>query len=94
MLATRQKHIAARTSESPVAVIALATTEQAVGVIAIDELLVQKEGLTAVDHELFNLLSVHAATALLSGLLRDHVLSGGGQQEAEALSISHARKLL
>lgn len=75
---------------APVAVVPLATPDQIVGVIVIDELLVQKPQLSAVDHELFNLLSVHAATALLAGLLRDHV----GPQEAQALSIAHARKLL
>jgi hypothetical protein len=74
----------------PVAIVPLATAEHIVGALVINELLVQKPQLTAVDHELFNLLSVHAATALLSGLLRDAV----GTRESEALSIEHARKLL
>lgn len=77
--------------EGPLAVIPLATVDQLVGAIVIDKLLVQKEGFTAVDNELFNLLSVHAATALLSGLLRDQVGERGAN---EALSIDHAHKLL
>jgi hypothetical protein len=87
----KQRYISENTSESPLAVIPLATIEVNVGAIVIDKLLVQKEGFTAVDHELFNLLSVHAATALLSGLMRNHV---GDKGAAEALSIGHARRLL
>jgi hypothetical protein len=52
---------------------------------------VQKEGFTAVDNELFNLLSVHAATALLAGLLRDQV---GERGAVQALTVGHARSLL
>ncbi len=57
--------------DNPLAVIPLATVESLVGAIAIERLLVQKDGLSPVDHELFNLLGVHAATALASALLRE-----------------------
>lgn len=90
----RERHIAetaAARADGPLAVIPLATLDQLVGAIVIEGLLVQKEGFTAVDNELFNLLSVHAATALLSGLLRDQV---GDRGANEALSIDHAQKLL
>ena len=87
----RQRYVAENNAQTPLAVIPLATVENIVGAIVIDKLLVQKEGFTAVDNELFNLLSVHAATALLSGLLRDQV---GERGAAEALTIGHARKLL
>ena len=86
----RQRYVAENTSTTPLAVVPLATMENTVGAIVIEKLLVQKEGFTAVDNELFNLLSVHAATALLSGLLRNQVGEKGAQ---EALSIAHARKL-
>ncbi len=87
----RQRFVADNPAHSPLAVIPLATVENVVGAIVIEKLLVQKEGFTAVDNELFNLLSVHAATALLSGLLRDQVGETGA---AQALTITHARKLL
>ena len=87
----RQRYVAERTDSSPLAVVPLATVENIVGSIVIEKLLVQKDGFTAVDNELFNLLSVHAATALLSGLLRDQVGETGATQ---ALSIGHAKKLL
>jgi len=87
----RSRYVAELTSPGPLAVIPLATVENVVGAIVIEKLLVQKEGFTAVDNELFNLLSVHAATALLSGLLRDQV---GEKDAAQALTIAHARKLL
>ncbi len=80
-----------RAPDGPLALIPLYTAEEIVGAIAIDELLVQKEALTAIDNELFNVLSVHGATAMLAGLLRDHV---GNQAGARALSVDHARKLL
>jgi polyhydroxyalkanoate synthesis regulator phasin len=82
---------AAARGDGPLAVVPLATLENIVGAISIEKLLVQKEGFNAVDNELFNLLSVHAATALLSGLLRDQV---GDRGATEALTIGHARKLL
>jgi hypothetical protein len=90
--ATREKQrYVAEGQANPLAVIPLSTVETVVGAIVIEKLLVQKEGFTAVDNELFNLLSVHAATALLSGLLRNQV---GDKGAAEALAIAHARKLL
>jgi len=87
----RQRFVAELSAPPPLAVIPLATVENVVGAIVIEKLLVQKEGFTAVDNELFNLLSVHAATALLSGLLRDQV---GEKGAAQALTIAHAKKLL
>lgn len=75
----------------PLAIVPLATVETIVGAIVIDKLLVQKEGFTAVDNELFNLLSVHAATALLSSLLREQT---GERGTSQALSITTANRLL
>lgn len=87
----RQRFVAEGRSEAgPLAVVPLATVENIVGAIVIDKLLVQKEGFTAVDNELFNLLSVHAATALLSSLLREQM----GDKASSALSIATARRLL
>jgi hypothetical protein len=77
--------------KAPLAVIPLATVETLVGVIVIDQLLVQKGAFTPVDHELFTLLGVHAATSLLSALIREHV---GEEATKEALSIARARALL
>lgn len=90
-LAERQRHVAANLKTGPLAVVPLATNESLVGAIVIDRLLVQKDGFTAVDNELFNLLSVHAATALLAGLLRDQVGERGATQ---AVTVDHARRLL
>ena len=73
----------------PVAVVPLATAESLVGAIVIDRLLVQKDALSPVDFELFNLLGVHAATALSSALLREQAGT-----DAQALSIVRARALL
>lgn len=53
----------------PLAVIPLKIKEQVIGVLAIFKLLVQKDGFTPVDHELFSLLAGHAATALFSARL-------------------------
>lgn len=89
----RQRFVAEGRTElagGPLAVVPLATVETVVGAIVIDKLLVQKEGFTAVDNELFNLLSVHAATALLSSLLREQM----GEKASTALSITTARRLL
>lgn len=90
-LAQRQRYVAESLKGAPLAVVPLATNESMVGAIVIDKLLVQKQGFTAVDNELFNLLSVHAATALLAGLLRDQVGDSGAIQ---AVSVAHARRLL
>lgn len=86
----RQRYVADGRTDGPLAVVPLATVENVVGAIVIDKLLVQKDGFTAVDNELFNLLSVHAATALLSSLLREQV----GDKASTALSITTARRLL
>jgi GAF domain len=76
--ANRQRHIATTPQPGePVAIIPLATLEGLVGAIVIDELLMQKTTLQPIDHELFNLLGAHAATALLSALLRDRAGPSG-----------------
>lgn len=53
----------------PMVVIPLHIQKQPIGVIAIFSLLQQKEGFTALDHELFNLLGGHAATSLFAARL-------------------------
>lgn len=53
----------------PMVVIPLRIQQQPVGAIAIASLLQQKEGFTALDRELFDLLGGHAATALFSARL-------------------------
>jgi len=53
----------------PIVVIPLQIQKQPMGGIAIFSLLQQKEGFTALDHELFNLLGGHAATALFASRL-------------------------
>ncbi len=75
----------------PRAIVPLATLEAKVGALVIDELLVQKESFTNVDHELFTLLGAHGATALIGGLLRERV---GAEGQAGVLDISQAKKLL
>ena len=88
---TKERYIrdAAAPHTGPVAVVPLATVESLIGVIVIDKLLVQKSELSAVDFELFNLLGVHAATALSSSLLREQAGS-----EGQTLQVSRARTLL
>lgn len=76
-------------SDGPVAVVPLATVESLIGVIIIEKLLVQKPELSPVDFELFNLLGVHAATALSSALLREQAAP-----ESQVLLVSRARALL
>jgi hypothetical protein len=75
----------------PLAVIPLATLEEIVGAIVVDKLLVQKNGFSAVDHELFTLLGAHAATALLSALIRSRM---GDEAVQNALTLTHAKELL
>lgn len=86
---TKERYVRDAGSQGPVAVVPLATAESLVGAIVIDRLLVQKNELSAVDFELFNLLGVHAATALSSALLREQAGT-----DAQALSIVRARALL
>ncbi len=54
---------------TPIVCIPLRVQEQPVGAIVIHRLLAQKDGFTALDHELFTLLAGHAATALFSARL-------------------------
>lgn len=53
----------------PIACIPLKIKERCIGAIAIFRLFVQKEGFSALDHELFTLLAGHAATAIFSAKL-------------------------
>lgn len=78
-------------ASGPRAVVPLVSAEMIVGALVIDELLAHKAGFTRVDHELMKLLSVHAATALLSSLLREQLGEGSAHK---ALSIATARRLL
>ena len=88
---TKERYVrdAAAPDKGPVAVVPLATVESLIGAIVIDKLLVQKAELSAVDFELFNLLGVHAATALSSALLREQAGS-----DVQTLQVDRARKLL
>ena len=53
----------------PIVCIPLEVQKQPIGAIAVFSLLVQKEGFSALDHELFTLLGGHAATSILAGQL-------------------------
>lgn len=87
---TKERYVrAASLTTGPVAVIPMSTVESLVGAIVVERLLVQKDGLTAVDFELFNLLGVHAATALASALMREQAGA-----EARVISVARARELL
>lgn len=59
----------ARGADEPMVIIPLHIQRQPIGAIAIFSLLQQKEGFTSLDHELFNLLGAHAATALFAARL-------------------------
>jgi GAF domain-containing protein len=53
----------------PIVCIPLAIQKRPIGAIAIYSLLQQKNGFTALDHELFTLLGGHAATAIFAARL-------------------------
>jgi hypothetical protein len=53
----------------PIVAIPLRVNDRPIGAIAIFELLVQKDGLSPLDHELFTLLAGHAATAIFAAQL-------------------------
>lgn len=53
----------------PIVCIPLSVQQRTIGAITIYRLLAQKEGFTALDHELFNLLAGHAATAIFAARL-------------------------
>jgi transcriptional regulator with GAF, ATPase, and Fis domain len=59
----------ARDPERPLVCIPLCIEQQAIGAIAIFGLLQQKQGFTALDQELFNVLAGHAATAIFAARL-------------------------
>ncbi len=86
---TKERYVRESGSDGPVAVVPLATVESLIGAIVIDKLLVQKSELSPVDYELFNLLGVHAATALSSALLREQA-----GPDTQVLQVSRARALL
>ena len=58
--------------DSPAACLPMRIEERAVGVVAVYELLPQKERFVAVDFELFKMLAAHAATALVGAVLYAH----------------------
>ncbi len=60
---------AAREPAQPLVCIPLAIQKRPIGAIAIYSLLQQKNGFTALDHELFTLLGGHAATAIFAAQL-------------------------
>ena len=53
----------------PIVVIPLQIQKRPIGAIAIFSLLQQKDGFSALDHELFNVLGGHAATAIFAARL-------------------------
>ena len=55
--------------DRPIVCIPLTVQERPIGLIAIFDLLQQKEGFTALDHELFSVLGGHASTALFAARL-------------------------
>lgn len=56
-------------NSKPIVCIPLKIKEHVIGVIAIYSLLLQKNGFSNIDYELFNLLAGHAATAIFSSKL-------------------------
>ena len=65
--------------DHPVTVSPLRIRDRVVGAIVVWEFLQQKTELQDVDHELFNLLAAHAATAIYSAqLAQDHQVRGDG----------------
>jgi GAF domain-containing protein len=58
--------------DAPAACLPMRIEERPVGVIAVYELLPQKERFVAVDFELFKMLAAHAATALVGAMLYAH----------------------
>lgn len=85
----KERFIGKFDGRGPLAVIPLSTVEALIGAIVIDKLLQQKDGFQPIDFELFNLLGAHAATALLSALLREQV-----GNELAVLQVDRARALL
>jgi len=60
---------AAEDLANPIVCVPLRVQERPIGAIAIHKLLQQKDGFTALDHELFTLLAGHAATAVFAARL-------------------------
>jgi hypothetical protein len=60
------------TDDCPIVCIPLRVGERPIGAIAIMRLLSQKQGFSALDHELFTLLAGHAATAIFAAQLHGH----------------------
>ncbi len=74
---------AAREPPGLVACLPMRVDDAAVGVIAIYSLLSQKGGLVATDHELFKMLGLHAAAALIGASV--FAASGGKMLKLDAL---------
>ena len=53
----------------PIVCVPLVVQNRAIGAIAVYGLLAQKDGFSALDHELFNMLGGHAATAIFAARL-------------------------
>ena len=68
-LAAARQEVAVETGERPTATIPFAVEGRCVGVLSIDGLLPQKDGFTALDLEIFQLLSRQGAAALYGAFL-------------------------
>lgn len=55
--------------KAPIVCVPLKVKEKVIGAIVVYKLLAQKKDLTDLDHELFNLMAAHAATAIFSSKL-------------------------
>jgi hypothetical protein len=75
----------------PLAIIPLHTTDAIVGAIVIEALLIQKASFSQMDTELFHLLGVHAASALLAGLMFE---AAGSEGVTRLLDATRVRTLL
>jgi hypothetical protein len=62
--------------KTPIAVIPLISDDHALGAVVLYRLLPQKKAFSPVDHELFSLLETHAATALMSALMKAKLSKG------------------
>jgi GAF domain-containing protein len=69
VIATGRARLEPADADGPVACLPLAADGRVVGAIAVYTLLPQKPGFEAFDHELFELLATHAATALAAARL-------------------------
>jgi GAF domain-containing protein len=75
------------TNDKPLAILPLLAGEQKVGVLVFERFLTQKSAWSAVDFELFTLLSAHAGTAILAAM-------AGAETEGAYPSQERIRSLL